>query len=68
MYVQSALQKNANLDNLHLSHTGEQALQSHNKEKATLVLRWEWNENSLLPNAANIYSYMKVRILNFNIA
>ena len=65
--MQSILQKNANLDSLHLSCTGEQALQSHNKERATLDLRWERNENSLLPNAANIYSYVKVCVLNFNI-
>lgn len=41
--MQSTRQKNANLDSLHLSRIGEQALQSHNKERAALDLRWEWN-------------------------
>jgi len=39
--MQSTLQKHTDLDSLHLSRTGEQALQSHTKERATSDLRWE---------------------------
>lgn len=40
-YMQGISQKNVNLGSFHLSHTGEQALQGHNKERATLDLGWE---------------------------
>lgn len=39
--MQGISQKNANLGSFHLSHTGEQALQGHSQETATLDLGWQ---------------------------
>lgn len=39
--MQGTSQKNANLGSFHLGHTGEQALQGHSQETATLDLGWQ---------------------------